>query len=308
MCPHSSKQNKSSYIVRLLFIFTLLIPLIQTSDFHCKTINEKKECNSCLDGFYLTSDKQCIPCEDPNCKQCLSNSFCLKCFDSFINKKNKCGKICTIQIKNCDLCNDDLSKCIFCNKGCSLDTKTGLCSCNTKSIIRIVCLVISCVIIGIVVFCLINTKMTHNYAIVEGVPVIKLGEEKTDDENLSSRSTKDLNTLRSKISTEVSGKLKNNQKLSDVQSKMGSEINMLTKKEINTKTETYSFENKIKSSILAEKNNSISTTQENYCDYCLIEPIVIQKQCGCKFCDKHKELQEINVKGHVICVICRTEI
>jgi hypothetical protein len=50
--------------------------------------------------------------------------------------------------------------------------------------------------------------MTHNYAIVEGVPVIKLGEEKTDDENLSSRSTKDLNTLRSKISTEVSDKLR----------------------------------------------------------------------------------------------------
>ena len=255
MCPCSSKQNISFYIVQLLFTFTLLLPLIHTSDFHCKTINENNECTACLDGFYLASNKQCIPCNDPNCKQCLSNSFCLNCFDSFIIIKNKCGKICDIQFPHCDLCNDDLSKCIFCTKGCSLNTKTGQCSCKTIAIIVTVCFGISCVVIGVLAFCLINSKITNNYAIVDGIPVIKLEEEKPNNENLSYRSTKHLNSSISKKSTNVSIKLENNPNFSHIQSKMGSEVNMLNNKEINIKKEIPSFENKIKSPIITEKNN-----------------------------------------------------
>ena len=279
----------------LVFIVMFLLPLIHTLGLNCRTINENKECTSCLEGYYLTSNKQCIPCEDPNCKQCSPSSLCLKCFDSFIIKKHKCGKLCDIQFPNCDLCNDDISKCIFCKKGCSLDSKTGQCSCKTKAIIISVCFGIGCVVVGVLSFCLINTKMTHNYAVVNGIPVIKLEEETNRNESMS--------ISKRKKSANVSIEFENVPKSPSIQC---SEVNMLSNKEIDTKTPY--FEEKIKSSIPKEKNNSSSNNQKNCCDFCLVEPIAIQKQCGCKLCSKHKQLKKMNVKGRAICIVCRAEM
>lgn len=307
MFPYLFQKNSFSFYIHFIFICSLLLPLIHSTNLNCKTSNVSGECTSCNEGFILSKSKQCIPCKDPNCKQCLPNLLCINCFDSFILKNNKCGKICNAKVKNCDLCNKDNSKCISCKKGCSYDEKTGFCSCTTKTVIILLSFGISFIVVSIIVYCLTNTTIGSNYAIVEGIP-IKLEEEK-DNHNgsFTSRSNKRLNSARSKKSTNVSIELENIQKLPDIQSKLGSEANILGD-DMNINTETPSIGNKRMLPHSIETNNSISTNNENVCDYCLVEPIVIQKKCGCSFCIKHKELKEMNSNGQEVCIICRTQM
>lgn len=98
----------------------------------CKTCdNEKNQCSSCNEGYYLpTDDKfklQCKKCTDivKNCNDCHGELNSVTC-DSFEGgDQKKCGPICQTGINElCLTCDYDLNQCATCNIGYYLPTNS----------------------------------------------------------------------------------------------------------------------------------------------------------------------------------------
>ena len=104
-------------------------------------------------NFIIINSQNCI---DPSCLECSKNGdYCYKCKSGFINHYSKCGKKCN-SILNCQLCNEEESKCIKCKSNCLY---TGIyCDCTERYILSIVLIFFSIIVIAIIIFCLMHTS------------------------------------------------------------------------------------------------------------------------------------------------------
>ncbi len=98
--------------------------------------------------------KEKIICYDENCLNCGTEFIhsCIECSNNYILHLGDCGKKEGCQIKNCELCSFE-NKCIKC-KSCV--SSSGKCTCREKIIIYVSCGILSILIIGIVLYCLIH--------------------------------------------------------------------------------------------------------------------------------------------------------
>ena len=106
--------------------------------------------------------KEKITCYDENCLVCGTEfkHSCIECSKNYILHLGDCGKNEKCNIKNCELCSFE-NICIKC-KSCV--TSSGKCSCIERIIIYVSCGIISCLIIGIVLYCLIHpVKSSINF-------------------------------------------------------------------------------------------------------------------------------------------------
>lgn len=106
----------------------------------------------CKEGE-VTSLNGCIPCKDDQCRVCSNDKSgsCMQCKIGFELVLNKCGNNCT-HFNYCDICSIDLTQCLHCTSKCSLSN--GKCSCVSKIVIIVVCVIISLLIIGVIIYCL----------------------------------------------------------------------------------------------------------------------------------------------------------
>ncbi len=93
---------------------------IEQSDPNCKTWNDdEKQCDECVDGFYLDQGycfENCSVIE--NCEACdeTDRNECLYCYDGFELHENTCQKHCLLYVENCTECNSDNELCISCDE------------------------------------------------------------------------------------------------------------------------------------------------------------------------------------------------
>ena len=121
--------------MKKIFILIFSLNLIKI------TFNEEKE-------------KEKIKCYDSNCLTCGTEFLhsCIECTNNYILHLGDCGTYEECNIKNCELCSFE-NKCIKC-KSCV--TSSGKCTCRERIIIYISCGILSLLIIGIVLYCLIH--------------------------------------------------------------------------------------------------------------------------------------------------------
>lgn len=88
--------------------------------YYCKETIDGKNCDSCLDGFYLAEDGQCT-----NTLMCseTQKGKCLKCLDKFFLSEDSC---CTTEEK-CQYGEGSTALCNYCYPGYYLDNKDRKC-------------------------------------------------------------------------------------------------------------------------------------------------------------------------------------
>lgn len=163
-------------------LFLLLLSQVYTIE-NC--IEEKDgKCIKC-DDYYVLEKEKCNRCDDINCLHCFNSrpNGCYICSSQFTITQRKCGKKCD-NIEQCDVCNEDYTKCIHCIHGCEVDIN-GECSCKSRIVVIIVCIVISVVIIIVVFLCLSKGNELRRYKFVRLALNINEGfkELKEEDDN-----------------------------------------------------------------------------------------------------------------------------
>ena len=125
----------------------LLFVLVITKVISIENCIEEKEgkCVKCDDHYVLEKDK-CNQCDDLNCLHCFNSKpkNCYICSHEFTIIQRQCGRKCD-NIEQCDICNEDYTKCLHCMHGCQVDIN-GECSCKSRVIVIIVCIIISVII------------------------------------------------------------------------------------------------------------------------------------------------------------------
>lgn len=145
------------------FYFFLLFPLLPFF------------CLQCDPGYIAANDSnQCVPCADRGCSYCHSQNFfsCLKCFPEYTLTNRQCGFKCN-SIDKCQLCSYDATECVKCIKSCSLEG--GKCSCVARNVIIVLLTILSVLIVGIVAYCLMNSKFAKKFNVIEGALGIPIG-------------------------------------------------------------------------------------------------------------------------------------
>ena len=294
----------SNYLF-LLFIlpcvFSIEIP-------NCSSKGENDECSKCNEGYVLTKDKQCLSCYDSNCGLCYSphKNSCVKCKNDFILINKKCGKQCDISFDHCRLCSEDTTQCIQCEKGYELIN--GTCSGLSRNIVIIVCIVISILIIVVVMYCLFNTtSLSKKFSVAEAIVGIPI----SNGQMVFEKGGNELVGLEDSI-TEFNEKPKKEKK----------KISMEDSNYPQTLTNTFDTEdnfkvthdNNMKKVPISNKlliEDTIAGSSENLdtktCDYCMIEPSVTQLKCGCRFCEKHKDIKKLS-RDKDTCPVCKAKI
>ena len=97
-----------------------------------------------------------VNCYDNRCLKCYrpEESYCLKCQDEFELVGGKCGEEECSSLPHCKYCNRELNRCYKCKGVCIL--KGNDCDCVERVVIIVVCVVISLLVIGVVLYCLIK--------------------------------------------------------------------------------------------------------------------------------------------------------
>ena len=133
---------------------------------------------------YISINGNCKMCADPNCLYCKTSSphSCFECDSSFTLYERQCGISECDHLKHCSLCNQN--ECIKCKSICILSN--GECKCTERIVIIIVCIILSLLVVGLVIYCLtkpqgIRIVPMQARNIIEGG---KLGKIKTTNENL----------------------------------------------------------------------------------------------------------------------------
>ena len=145
----------------------LLFVLVITKVISIENCIEEKEgkCVKCDDHYVLEKDK-CNQCDDLNCLHCFNSKpkNCYICSHEFTITQRQCGRKCD-NIEQCDICNEDYTKCLHCMHGCQVDIN-GECSCKSRVIVIIVCIIISVIIIIVVFVCLSKGNILRQYKLV----------------------------------------------------------------------------------------------------------------------------------------------
>ena len=126
-------------------------------------------------GYIAANDSnQCVPCADRGCSYCHSQNFfsCLKCFPEYTLTNRQCGFKCN-SIDKCQLCSYDATECVKCIKSCSLEG--GKCSCVARNVIIVLLTILNVLIVGIVAYCLMNSKFAKKFSVIEGALGIPIG-------------------------------------------------------------------------------------------------------------------------------------
>lgn len=79
---------------------------------------------------------------------------CYECSSSFTLYEKQCGLSECDHIKHCFLCNQN--ECIKCKSICILSN--GECKCTERIVIIIVCIILSILVVGLVIYCLTKLK------------------------------------------------------------------------------------------------------------------------------------------------------
>lgn len=281
------------------FVFSIEIP-------NCASKGENDECIKCNEGYVLTKDKQCLSCYDSNCSLCYSphKTSCMKCKNDFILVNHKCGKQCSPSIEHCRLCSSDTTQCIQCEKGYELID--GGCSGLSRNIVIIVCIVISIIIIAVVMYCLLNTtSLSKKFSVAEAIVGIPI----SNGQMVFEKGGNELVGLEDSISDFYDTPKKKEKK------------NLIDNNNEYPQTMTNSFDtednlnpNNMKNVPISNKlliGESVEGSSENLdrktCDYCMIEPSVMELKCGCRFCEKHKNVKEIS-RDKDTCPVCKAKI
>ena len=300
--------KSSKTLILLLFVSSIFTVTSQIPN--CRR-EGNNECLECEEGFTRNpTTKDCHRCYDEQCSQCYSDRVgtCMKCKPFFILTNRRCGIACT-SLNKCRVCIPDKGECLLCNRGCNLEL--GKCSCTARNVIIILSVILSLIVIGIVGYCLINTKLTEKFNIVEGVFGIPVSNgpvvfERGKNE-LIKIDEKDL--LNEKPTIKKSEPLPNdiNQGNNDSKETITNNNSIITNNiEKNNQITELHHSNKLV--ILDEKNiNSSESLNKKLCDYCLVEPGVIQLKCGCYFCERHKHPNTLTNEKNK-CPVCKSKI
>lgn len=295
-------------LIILLFISSIFTVTSQIPN--CKRESDN-ECIECEEGFTKNpSTKDCHPCYDEKCSHCFSDRVgtCMKCKPFFIMTNRRCGIECT-SLNKCRVCTPDKGECLLCNRGCNLEL--GKCSCTARNVIIVLTVVLSFLVIGIVGYCLVNTKLTQRFNIIEGTFGIPVSNGQVIFERGKNELIKieDKDLFEEKPKKNKTEHLSNdflNQGSNDSKEKITNNNSMVTNNI--EKSGQVEFQSPNKLVILDEKNiNSSESLNKKLCDYCLIEPGVIQLKCGCYFCEKHKNINTLTNEKNT-CPVCKSKI
>ena len=120
----------------------------------CSYCSEYNICETCSSGYYIKNNK-CVECSDKNCSIC-NNDTCLKCKSGYSFINDKCINSCE-NIKNCEYCINNSSKCVKCKKDCKL-TKKYTCNCNNEIPLFLIAFIFIIFMFIIFVSCIIYFK------------------------------------------------------------------------------------------------------------------------------------------------------
>lgn len=256
-------------------LFILLVCLIAPFSFSIPNCAEEENdvCKRCNEKYSL-SQNSCVKCRDDYCLTCYSPFLdsCIKCESGFTVTGNRCGKYCT-NLYQCQYCNEDLSKCIFCRNGCSLSN--GKCTCASRIVIIVLCVIFSVIILSVVIYCLTKTSTSRKNKIIQ----LALNANTNQLQMIQNIENQGII-----LDTNDSGNKKD-------------------QKDLN-------FEKPRQLTILPMTSENITRTQnedKTMCDYCLVEGSFEKLSCGCYLCSKH-HLLKVNEKGNNECPSCHKEV
>lgn len=222
-------------------LFFLLIPISSSSD--------------CAPGYVL-SNSQCVKCFDSNCILCstILPHSCYECTPDFILYDRRCANSECKNIKHCSLCEGN--ECLKCSGICIVDN--GKCNCTEKIVIIIVCILIGIIVVGIVIYCMVKPSKIRNTSIIH---IVNMRQENVNEQN---------DFLKIKHTNE------------------------------NYDLEDYDdlFE---KSKIVIGKN-----IENQKCDLCKKQPSNQKLSCGCFICNEDDK--KILLNKSKICPVCKKEV